>query len=282
MMTDTASLRPDAAMPEIGRPREIESLSNRYFIHRASAILLPAAIRIGVHPNVVSLAGLSFGLLAAAAYAQWRAPWMATLGLLAMLAWHICDGLDGQLARATGKTSAFGRYLDGACDYSTFIFVYIILAATRAEDIGPVTSFGLAALAGAAHIVQAIYYEGERESYTRRLRGLFEARPLRVPHSVFEKGYDRLQRRLSDRERPVDAWLRQHDPATRLERYRERAAPILRTMAILSANGRTFAIWLTCLADMPELFWLWELIGLSIIALWLCRRLRTAEEQVAR
>jgi phosphatidylglycerophosphate synthase len=141
------------------RPTEIEPPSNRLVVHRASAALLPVAVRLDIHPNTVTFAGLLFGLAAAACYVHWTDWRLATAGFVLMIGWHIMDGLDGQLARATGRSSDLGRLLDGVADYATFIAVYLVLALTHPQ---PQLAFALAAAAGLAHALQSQFYEGER------------------------------------------------------------------------------------------------------------------------
>lgn len=265
---------------DAARPSEIEDPTNSLFVHRISMALLPLAVRKGVHPNTVSLAGLIFGALAGLCFYCWGSPLVATIGFLAMLAWHICDGLDGKLARATGKTSALGRFLDGICDHATFAFVYVALAASWSAEVGAAFAFGLAAAAGVAHAIQAAYYEGERASYIRRVNERFIAGRPHAAGGVFERFYNWAQARLSDRARPIDGKLMAAAPESRtalLRRYREEAAPVLKRLSLLGANSRTLAIWICCLTAGPALFWLWELVGLTLIGLWLGRRLRAAE-----
>lgn len=262
---------------DIARPLEIEPLSNRLGIHRLSAALLPAAIRLGLHPNLVTLAGLGFGLLAGLAYLDWRDWRFATLGFLLMLGWHVMDGLDGQLARATGKTSATGRLLDGLADYATFVAVNLALALTH-DNPGPAVALGLAA--GVAHAMQGQFYEGERLTYIRRLQGRFEAPARAEAGGIFERLYNRSEALLANRTRPLDHALLAASPQTQaamLATWQPRAARTLRRLTPLSSNGRTPAIWLAALAGEPMLYWAWEILVLTLLSLAAARALRQAE-----
>ncbi len=268
-------------IPPTTRPQEIEAWSNRLVVHRLSAALLPRAIRLGVHPNTVTIAGLLFGLAAAAAYSRWDNPWFATLGFLLMIGWHVMDGLDGALARATGKTSAFGRLLDGVADYSTFVAVGLSLA--FAQDNVPL-ALALALTAGAAHALQSAFYEAERETYIRRTRGQFAASPRSEAGGAAERLYNRGEAWLGNRTRPFDELLLRAPLVQRdqlLAAWRAKAAPRLMLLSPLSANGRTIAIWLACLAGTPFLYWIWELLGLTLLALAGGHWLRQAEYQPA-
>lgn len=259
------------------RPIEIEPWSNRLAVHRLSAWLLPRAVRLGLSPNLVTATGLGFGLAAGACYAFWPDWRMAALGFLFMVGWHVMDGLDGQLARATGRTSAVGRLLDGVADYATFVAVYLALALTHPRQTEALL---LAALAGLAHALQAQFYEGERATYVRRCAGRFQAEARAEAGGPFERLYNRAEALLANRTRPFDVALAALPPAARAEalgRWQPRAARILRALSPVSANGRTVAILVACLLGEPMLFWAWEILGLSVIALAAARALRQAE-----
>ena len=260
------------AEADAARPAAIEVPSNRWLIHPVSRKLLPLAIRWDIHPNTVSIIGMICGAAAGWAYWHWRDPVMATLGFGLMIAWHICDGLDGKLARATGKASPAGRILDGLCDYSVFAMVLVPLALSQPR---PRTMLAVALASGAAHALQSAWYEGERASWLRRAAGVFAVQPRAAIGGGVVALYDGAEARLGNRARPVDTVLAAQ-PASRAG-YLAASAAILRQMAIFSANARTSAIWLACVAGMPWLYWLWELVGLSLLAPLFAWRLRRVE-----
>ena len=263
------------------RPLEIETIPNRLLVHRLSAALLPVGIRLGLHPNTVTLTGMGFGLGAGLAFTRWSDPRFAVLGLALLLGWLVMDGLDGQLARATGKTSDAGRLLDGVADYFAFVASYLALAFTHPR---PALAFGLALAAGAAHALQAQFYEGERATYVRRLAGRFEAVVRPETGGPVERLYNRGEALLGNRTRPFDRELVVVPPARRqelLRAWRGRAAQTLRWMSPLSADGRVVALAIALLAGSPIWFWLWEIVGLSLLALAANARLRQAESGTA-
>lgn len=265
------------ATSDPNRPPEIEPPSNRLLVHRLSAALLPVALRAGVHPNTVTMTGLACGVLAALAYWHWRDPLLATLGFVAMIGWHVMDGLDGQLARASGKTSDFGRLLDGIADYSTFVLVYLALALSQPAP-GP--ALLLAVAGGVAHIGQSLFYEAARATYIRRRRGRFEAEPRPAAGGLVERLYNRGEALLGNRTGPLDHALAAASPTGRdalWQRWTARSVPAMRLIAPLSANGRTIAIWVACMIGDPRLYWWWEIAALTLLALVGSARLRQAE-----
>ncbi len=262
-------------MSDTSRPAAIEDPTNAHVVHRLSAALLPLAIRSGIHPNAVSVLGLACAGGAGTFYHYWRSPWAVFAGFLFMVAWHVCDGLDGQLARATGKASATGRLVDGVCDYLAF-FAVLIPVATSFPDWG--AKLTLCLTAGAAHGVQAAYYEGVRDGWIRRGRGHFEPLPRPATGNFLEHGHNALERMWGSGERPVDAILRA-DPR-RLPEYLAATAPWVRALLPLSANGRTLALPLFCLAGWAQGFWWWELGGITAWGLLVAFGLRRAEARI--
>ncbi len=259
-----------------GRPAAIEDPVNTWLIHRLAIRLLPVALRLGIHPNTVSLAGLGFGILAGVAYWHWREPLCVVAGLVLMLGWHVMDGLDGKLARASGKASAFGRLIDGICDYLVFVVVMLPLALTFAD--GGATLI-LCLAGGLCHAVQAAWYEGEREGWRRRAEGRFTARSRPATGSILEVGHNWLEAKLGSGRRPIDDTLAR-DPA-RLAAYLLATAPWLRRAAIVDANNRSLALAIACLAGEPRFYWAWEIIGLSLVAFGVAARLRRVETGIS-
>lgn len=82
---------------------------------RIARQLIRPLVRTPVHPNHVTTLGLAIGLAAAACFATGDSTtmgWGAALYLLQ----GILDHADGELARATGKTSPFGHTYDRWAD----------------------------------------------------------------------------------------------------------------------------------------------------------------------
>jgi CDP-diacylglycerol---glycerol-3-phosphate 3-phosphatidyltransferase len=80
--------------------------------------------RVGVHPNVLSLTGLTSSAAAGLLYSQGRFFWAAWVVLFA----GICDTLDGHIARQTNKNSPFGAFFDSTLDRYSDMFLFVGLA----------------------------------------------------------------------------------------------------------------------------------------------------------
>jgi CDP-diacylglycerol---serine O-phosphatidyltransferase len=261
-----------AAATQTARPAMIEDPSNLAFVHPMADRLLAPALRLGIHPNSVSFAGMGFGALAGLCYAHWHNPLAVAAGFMLMVAWHVMDGLDGKLARASGKTSPLGRLIDGLCDYMVFFLVLLPIVFSF-DDWPPVLA--LALVSGLCHALQSAWYEGEREAWKRRARGIFHTEPRPPARFWGERAYNAVEQRLGSGTRAIDSRLAA-DPA-RLDAYLGATAPVLRRLSILSANNRTIAIAIACLAGDPRLYWGWEIVALSAAAFGLAAALRRAE-----
>lgn len=90
----------------------------RWISQRIGAVLAYLALRVGLTPNAVTVMGLGVMLGASACLAL--SPGREALLVAALLLYQLGFGFDcadGQLARATGRTSAFGAWLDVAADH---------------------------------------------------------------------------------------------------------------------------------------------------------------------
>jgi phosphatidylglycerophosphate synthase len=92
-----------------------------------AGVELPVALvfgRLGLTPNALTLIG--FGIAVIAAYAAAQQAWLLAGLIVAFGA--LFDLFDGALARATGKTSRFGAFLDSTFDRAGEAVVYIGIA----------------------------------------------------------------------------------------------------------------------------------------------------------
>lgn len=249
---------------DTSRDRRIEVPSNWYVVHAAAHALLPHALRLRVSANAVSVTGLVLGALAAIAFYNWREPYAASIGLLLATGWLICDGLDGMIARATKTASALGRMLDGLCDHGVFLLLYVAIA----WSIGTPQAWALGLAAGLVHGIQSSLYEGERARFHRRLRGdAGQAAPARVG-TLLERIYDRVMTATDRLAQPFDdALARARDPQALGRSYAQRAVPPMRAMIPLSGNTRVLALWLACVFHAPTLFWWFEIVVLTLVAI---------------
>ena len=243
----------------------IEDATNRWLIHPLSRAALGPALRLGISANMVSVAGLAFGIAAAAAYLDWRSAWMAAAGLALSIFWLVADGLDGMIARATGTSSPAGRILDGLCDHGVFFCLYLALG----WSMGMAEVWPLMLTAGIFHAAQSSLYEAERARYHRRIRGdggTGTTPPMSTNPAI--RLYDTAYHALDRWAERFDHRLRMtNTPESLAQRYRAYAWLPMKFMTPLSANTRVLAIFIACLAGDPKWFWWFEIGPLSAIAI---------------
>jgi phosphatidylglycerophosphate synthase len=90
---------------------------------RLYAPLVRLLARLGVSPNAVSLAGPLLGVLFV--FVVRRNPRLSFFIWLPSLC---VDGVDGALARSTGRASAFGALFDQVCDHAREVLIVAGLA----------------------------------------------------------------------------------------------------------------------------------------------------------
>jgi phosphatidylglycerophosphate synthase len=298
-LKDTLPLKPSEP---VWRTREIEEATNLHFIHPIASWLTLRFARLGIPPNLVSLAGLSFGIAAGFAYYHYQNALWTVAGFMLMIGWHVMDGADGQLARLTNSQSRLGEIVDGYCDHCTFAAVYTGFGLALAHRYGPYV-WPLILIAGLSHALQAAAYEMQRQEYdywgyqlkSAELPRLSELRAspenttllhralnplfivfLKVQHpifgstSVFRERLARELQRKSGSAKSVEATRR---------RYRELFAPSIRRWSVLSSNYRTLAIFVCALIGFPLIYFLLEISALNLVLLMLLRRQRALCER---
>lgn len=120
-----------------------------FLVSSYSPYLVRSAARLRLRPNQVTMASLVVALAAAAGFALGSRAALITGAVLLQVSFTL-DVVDGQLARYTGTTSAFGGWLDLVADRSKEYVCYAGLA------IGSAHAFhdDVWALAGAALVLQ--------------------------------------------------------------------------------------------------------------------------------
>ena len=267
----------DGASPSVdyGRPHDIEELSNRAIIHPLSDRVVRLGVKLGVSANAVSFAGLACGLMAAIAYTQVPNAAFVIAGFLLMVIWHILDGADGRLARATGTSSAFGRVIDGVCDHLVYTAVYIALTLKLIASGYSLDIWWLVVGAGLSHAIQAAGYEERRQKYQRRMKGTDRAATagglltIEGKKSLLAGIYDLVQKLVAGGDYGFD------DALTKLKQTKgdahmatlaiEQTVPMVKSWSILNANNRTLLIFLFCLAGEPLYYFAFELTVLNLV-----------------
>jgi len=275
----------------VKRTSEIEEFTNLYIIHPVSSWLVPKLAARNITPNMVSLTGMIFGILAGLSYYHYQTPLMAVAGFAGMIIWHIMDGADGQLARLTKSSSEIGMILDGVCDYVTFISVYVAIGLVLSEQNPDVWYIILSA--GALHAIQSSAYELQRGEYDYWGHGKGSCALPEIKKMIADLkgksfllymakqpyiGYIRMQRRSSG----IDSEFRQNlrealknnpDKTSEIRAsYRKIFTPAVKIWSVMCANYRTIAIFVACIAGHPIYFFWFEIAFLTPVLVLLVQK----------
>jgi CDP-diacylglycerol--glycerol-3-phosphate 3-phosphatidyltransferase len=149
-----------------------ESIQNRFMI------LLTPIIKIlkkrGIHPNGFTLAGVIITSMAAVAFVMGH----LRAGGVLILAGGLCDSIDGNLARSSGKANRFGALFDSAIDrYSEFLMFFGIAAYFITLNDHPTTVVTFLALCGS---IMVSYNRARAESLGFESKAGLMQRPERI------------------------------------------------------------------------------------------------------
>lgn len=287
----TAEAKPENAQAaDYGRPVAIEELSNRWIIHPISGIVERFAIKWRISANVISFMGLAAGLIAALLYYYQDHRAYVIGGFLFMVLWHVFDGADGRVARATGTSSAFGRVIDGICDHLVFGAVYFAFVFYLLKTGSPSYVWFLAIGAAASHGLQAAGYEERRQKYQRRLRGVARSvvndklLQLDGGSSWLAKAYDKAQRIVSGGHSPLDQMIeynRRYGAAeAEIVASIQKTSFVIRAWALLNANNRTIMLAAFALAQKPSFYFIYEIVILNLCLVGLILFEKSTEERI--
>jgi len=274
-------ISPPVTRTSTGRVPELEDPLNHYVYHPLAFRLAKLLQPTGMSPNAVSGVSGALVCIAAVLYTGVAWPVGALAGFGCHLLWHVADGADGDLARLTGKASPIGEFVDGAADYLSHIFMYLLLAAML--DDGPigVWAWPLAVFAGLSRIVQANHTETQRRQYLWRAYGVPWLRTQRdsgksvfTEQSWFSCNSARIMRAylmLGEQMAPYSAPLDQALQAAVQERRQPEARALVRASSRrslllqkgLGANPRTILLGLSMIAGTPLWFFLVEAVALN-------------------
>ncbi len=277
---------------DIKRTSEIEEFTNVHLIHPISSWLVPHFIKLNITPNIVSSFGMLCGLLSGLCYYHYQNPIFAIIGFGLMFMWHIFDGADGQLARATQNFSEIGKVIDGVCDYVTFISVYVGITLALSSIYGA-NIWYLTIFSGLCHAIQSGAYELQRSEYDYWGKGKLNADLPDINTLIDEAankpiisqlanqlhiGYIRMQYAFSGVDHTFRHSLKEvlhlaPDKTDKIrELYRELYAPAVNNWSLQCANYRTFAIFIASISGEPIYYFWFEVIVLNLALIFLVQK----------
>jgi hypothetical protein len=244
-------------------------------------------MKLNVHPNVVTILSIILGM--AAGYMFYFPDMSHTVCGILLLMWaNFYDSADGQLARLTGKKTRWGRMLDGFAGDIWFFCIYLAICLRLTPQWG-IWIWLVAALSGlVCHSKQcalADYYrnihlyflKGESASELdnfKQQREIYRSLPWR--HNVWWKwflffygNYTRSQERMTPRFQQMFAlWQKMKGTAPAGEaraEFIEGSRPLMKYCNFLTFNARAIALYVSMLAGMPYLYFIFELTVMNAV-----------------
>lgn len=288
------------------KSEDTEEWLDVYFTRPIGLVFALMWKRLGVHPNAITVLSIFLGVGAGLMFRH--TDLMHNLiGVVLLMFANFCDSTDGQLARLTGKKTLVGRVLDGFSGDLWFFSIYaaICVRLMNAHIPGMELSWGvwiwvLAFMAGVmchsrqsslADYYRQIHlfflkgkegseldtYAGQRAVYESLPRRSLLARAFYYNYANYcrsqEKRTPRFQkffRKLSERysePSEMPEWLRSE--------FLSGSRPLMKYTNILTFNVRAICIYVTCLANIPWVYFLVEITIMSVLYIMMHKRHET-------
>lgn len=278
------------------KSEDTEEWLDVYFTRPIGLVFALMWKRLGVHPNAITILSIFLGV---------GAGWMFMytdlmhniLGVILLMLANFCDSTDGQLARLTGKKTLIGRILDGFSGDVWFFCIYFAICwrlmdrpIPGTDNVWGVWIWVLAFMAGVmchsrqsslADYYRQIHlfflkgkegseldtYAGQRAIYESLPRGAWLQRAFYYNYA----NYCRSQERRTPRFQQFMTWIagRYPDIADMPQSLREEflagSRPLMKYTNILTFNVRAICIYVTCLANIPWVYFLIEIVLMSLL-----------------
>jgi archaetidylinositol phosphate synthase len=272
---------PLAARSRKARPRP--ELVVEYLFGPVARLIVALLLPLRVPPPAVVLANTAAGL--AAAWAIWHGDLI--VGALLLQLKTLLDNADGQLARAAGRTSTLGRYLDTEADALVNVAVFVSLAHVTGLPWLALGAFvALTVVLSVDFNLEAMYREARGEQFrpppddegggrvARVLAAVYDAvfgPQDRAVRSLAQRRLERTLRGVRDRAVRERATLAYHDGAT------------VAVLVNLGLSTQLAVLGLCLVLDAPTAYlWFALACGLLVPVLWARRERRGRAARVTR
>ncbi len=265
---------------------ETENYLDRKF-YRPIGFKIAHAIRnSGITPNAVTIVSIIVGVASASMFYYTENIVLILAGILGMVCANILDCVDGQLARLTGIKSEIGRILDGIAGDLWFITIYGAVSLRIYHETGHLWIFGIAVLSMLSHFTQAAltdYYKTLHLYFVSTEKGKEFETPKSVkerldamPTSIYKAFtylyfyYTQLQSRLTPQLKAMMETINEYFPDNKIPEplrlmYRRGSIIVMKSIDLLTFNGRSLPLFLILLTGQTWLYFLYEILFLNII-----------------
>ncbi len=256
--------------------------------------------RYGIHPNVVTVVSIILGVMAAYMFYHHDITFNIC-GVVCLMLANFCDSADGQLARLTGKKTLVGRVLDGLAGDIWFFCIYASLCMRMMPQQIPFTTVDwgytiwiLAFVAGIlCHTRQASLADYYRQIHlfflfnknndelnnsiqlTEVYNSLSRHAWLERAFYYFYRNYCRGQERRTPKFQQFFSLYQECDFNKTVpirEMFLEGSRPLMSYTNILTFNVRAICLYITCLADQPWIYFVFEIVALTPLYTYMRRK----------
>lgn len=254
--------------------------------------------RFNIHPNVVTIFSIILGVAAGVMF--YFPDLLHNIAGVLLLMWaNFYDSCDGQLARMTGKKTHWGRMLDGFAGDVWFVVIYGAICLRLYDENIPFTNipwnlwiFFFAFVSGIIlHSRQCKLADYYRNIHMYFLGGKnneldTSSQQLELYNNTLKKGnfwwrrflyayvgYTRSQEKMTPELQRLFHYIKRggQDIVTDEFRrdFRKKSLPLMTYANILTFNCRAIALYVSCLLNIPWLYFLIEISVFSFLAVYM-------------
>lgn len=264
-----------------------------YFYRRIGWAEAKLAARLGITPNVITIASIFIGVGAGLCFYPTNI-WVNIAGLLLLILANSFDSADGQLARMTKQYSNIGRILDGMAGDCWFICIYVCICLRTVHTDPTFDScrwvvWTLASCAGVCHVFQAAMADFYRQMHLRAVNGKSEfegsaairekLKQAKGAQKVFQflyLYYTLFQESLT----PNACGLNNRGELP--SGFREGSLPLMKWANVQTFNWRSITLAVCLLCGVPWVYFVCELtLGNVILIYMICRHERMCKRLIA-
>ena len=261
--------------------------------------------KLGVAPNYITVLSMFLGVAAGVMF--YFTDFLHNLfGVMLLMLANFCDSTDGQLARLTNQKSMIGRCLDGFAGDVWFFAIYLAIVLRIWNQNMPGTSepwgfygLALAAIAGiVSHMQQSslsdyyrqihLYFlkgdEGsELDTYEvqraeleklKGKEGVFWDRAFHSNYQNYCKSQEKRTPEFQKLRKTIETNFRTVEkmPKEWKEEFLKGSRPLMPMTNFLTFNSRAIFIYITCLLNIPCVYFLLEITLYNIIYIYMHKR----------
>ena len=285
------------------KSKDTEEWLDVYFTRPIGLVFAIFWNKLGVHPNVITILSIFLGVGAGIMFG-YTDLMHNILGVLLLMFANFCDSTDGQMARLTGKKTLIGRVLDGFSGDVWFVTIYFAIIFRLFNQNIPGTElhwhlliFVLAFVAGVmCHSPQSSLADYYRQIHLLFLKGKegSELDNYAQQRQIYEnlpksKWFDRLfyynyanycksqEKRTPKFQKMMEVVKERYGsvenmPQELKEQFIKGSRPLMKYTNILTFNVRAITLYVTCLLNCPWVYFLVEIIILSIIYIYMHKK----------